>query len=1164
MMGKYDFPLDLNTNNSLKLIVDRIKDDSCILEFGPANGRLTKYLHNEKNCTVDIVEYDLESGLDASVFARNALLGPQKGDITNFYWEDYLKSNKYDYIIFADVLEHLVNPKEVLERSKLFLKKEGIILVSIPNLAHNSIILNLLRDEFLYTQTGILDKTHLRFFTYKTLKRMFEEVGLKTKYEDAVILDVGKNEIDIMYDDFKNYNLDVIKNRGLGTVYQFIFELVDNNNECEIIDKIQPLIENEARNLHSLSSRLDILLKENLRLKEELSSCNEKIVELRSLEGIFQDNNEKIHCLEQELKLCREYKDMYNTISNSTIWRVTKPIRILLDFCKKICRKNRFLFLIYKGLASLKNEGLRITIERVRKYFEGEQYQPLALNSLDNIRIEDVTDLEHFISNVKSCVDKIVLPKVLSGYKGKNIVALISHEGSLTGAPVVIFHLAKFLKEKGYSPILFVPKEGKVIDEFTREGIPTIVYSNLYKDNFILHIRKLFDFVVANTIVSAPIINQLLYTNTPVVWWIHEAMESYKGHLNSMPKSLSDNIFVYTGGDYAKRILLQKRPTYSPETLLYYVPDLLGNSLKNEVKQGQYTFACIGTIEERKCQHILANAIDLMNPELREKCRFVFVGRSYYKPISEVIQNVANKYPDNVEHIEELTQSELKKLYQEIDCLVCPSIDDPMPVVITECLCLSKQVICYANGVGTAEILKKMNAGVLYSENTPRVLSKVLENTITNELNHLQLVNSRNVYEKYFSREAFDNGIEKMLLRIEEFSKRKNNIAVSVIIPSYNAGDDFKVLLPLLRNQVDIDNLEIVVVDSGSKDDTIKICKEYDVKLVEITQEEFSHSYSRNLGARKANNQVLVFMTQDARPTSNEWLSSFVKPLYNDGVAAVCCKEQCPDGTDFYYKICSKLHSSFMMMDNSDRIADISNCENEVDLRKNGNLNDIANAVRKDIFDKFQYRFDYAEDLDLGIRLLQHDYRIAFLSSVKVLHGHNRSADYYLKRIIVETLALDKIFNKKLICVESDFSDAITAYVVLYNADVQIKNTNNSSKLVLLDKYSDLLRCVSDGMIKEFFEGEEKGFHCEQIDMIMRLLYKEERVQKIDISMLEHLAYFYKNYVYDDALKDDGCSIEVVSDAMKKRFASFLGAKLAHVSVNSNLYSAVKNLTNGV
>jgi len=87
---------------------------------------------------------------------------------------------KFDYIIFADVLEHLERPKEILSMYAGYLNKGGKIIISIPNIAHISIILSLLKREWKYTDYGILDKTHLKFFTLKSFLRLLNDVNLTT------------------------------------------------------------------------------------------------------------------------------------------------------------------------------------------------------------------------------------------------------------------------------------------------------------------------------------------------------------------------------------------------------------------------------------------------------------------------------------------------------------------------------------------------------------------------------------------------------------------------------------------------------------------------------------------------------------------------------------------------------------------------------------------------------------------------------------------------------------------------------------------------------------------------------------------------------------------------------------------------------------------------
>ena len=109
-MSKYDCELNLKDRNSLSILVERIKTNSVVLEFGPANGRMTKYMKEQLNCKVFAVEIDEQSARDAAQYTEKIVLD----SIENYSWKEEFKNIKFDYIIFADVLEHLYFPEEVL------------------------------------------------------------------------------------------------------------------------------------------------------------------------------------------------------------------------------------------------------------------------------------------------------------------------------------------------------------------------------------------------------------------------------------------------------------------------------------------------------------------------------------------------------------------------------------------------------------------------------------------------------------------------------------------------------------------------------------------------------------------------------------------------------------------------------------------------------------------------------------------------------------------------------------------------------------------------------------------------------------------------------------------------------------------------------------------
>lgn len=222
-MGNYDFELDLGSQNTMSVINGWIEPESEVLEFGPANGRLTRYLTEEKKCAVTIVEIDAESGAEAKKYAKESYLGKEYGNIEKYYWTQ--TENRYQYIIFADVLEHLINPAQVLKRCKGLLKENGRILISIPNVTHNSIIIDMLNDKFEYDDAGLLDRTHIHFFSYASFLKMAEECGLFICDTASIYSRVGNNEIANSFEDVPIEVANYLRKRVHGSIYQYVVNL---------------------------------------------------------------------------------------------------------------------------------------------------------------------------------------------------------------------------------------------------------------------------------------------------------------------------------------------------------------------------------------------------------------------------------------------------------------------------------------------------------------------------------------------------------------------------------------------------------------------------------------------------------------------------------------------------------------------------------------------------------------------------------------------------------------------------------------------------------------------------------------------------------------------------------------------------------------------------
>jgi 2-polyprenyl-3-methyl-5-hydroxy-6-metoxy-1,4-benzoquinol methylase len=227
-MSKYDFALDMKTDNSVSQILRYIRPDSDVLEIACAHGRMTKYLRETLGCRVSIVERDGEAAQAAAPFASDAtLVGRELGDLEKDGWHNYLRKNRhsFDYIIFADILEHLAHPDRVLTQAIEFLRPEGSIWISVPNLAHNSVLIELLHDRFDYRSVGLLDTTHIHFFSEQSLLKMVWTADLRIARRLDPIQWISRTEFKNSYEGLPWAVAAFLRTRRNGEVYQFVWEL---------------------------------------------------------------------------------------------------------------------------------------------------------------------------------------------------------------------------------------------------------------------------------------------------------------------------------------------------------------------------------------------------------------------------------------------------------------------------------------------------------------------------------------------------------------------------------------------------------------------------------------------------------------------------------------------------------------------------------------------------------------------------------------------------------------------------------------------------------------------------------------------------------------------------------------------------------------------------
>lgn len=241
---------------------------------------------------------------------------------------------------------------------------------------------------------------------------------------------------------------------------------------------------------------------------------------------------------------------------------------------------------------------------------------------------------------------------------------------------------------------------------------------------------------------------------------------------------------------------------------------------------------------------------------------------------------------------------------------------------------------------------------------------------------------------------------------------------VSIIIPTKNAGDEFDYTLRRITQQEGIREIEFVIIDSGSDDKTLEIAKKYSSTIFQISPDAFHHARTRNYGAEKATGEYLVFTVQDAIPIGNYWLYKLLMPIYSGSASAASAIQIPRSDADLFACWSYWAHYVKFLRREKDSIYNRASFDNfdrlsEGDKRIAVSLDNVSLGIKKEIFNLYQFHADYAEDLELGVRLIKDGHSLIFQSSNAVIHSHNRPPVYYLKRSYSDRISVCKILNIK-------------------------------------------------------------------------------------------------------------------------------------------------------
>jgi rhamnosyltransferase len=238
--------------------------------------------------------------------------------------------------------------------------------------------------------------------------------------------------------------------------------------------------------------------------------------------------------------------------------------------------------------------------------------------------------------------------------------------------------------------------------------------------------------------------------------------------------------------------------------------------------------------------------------------------------------------------------------------------------------------------------------------------------------------------------------------------------AVTVFIPTWNAGAEFPEILGRIRSQQLDRAFEVLAIDSGSTDGTVEFLRTQPVRLIEIPNAEFNHGLTRNLGVREARGEIVALVTQDARPADDRWLQRLVDCYASPKVAGAYSRQlPRPDANPF---IRDRLGhwAAAATTPRVQSIRDAAELESFAPLERLARIafDNVSSSVRRAVALEIPFqRRQFGEDLDWGYRVLLAGYEIVFEPRSCVIHSHNHSIWYELKRVYLDHQNLHRLLG---------------------------------------------------------------------------------------------------------------------------------------------------------
>lgn len=333
-------------------------------------------------------------------------------------------------------------------------------------------------------------------------------------------------------------------------------------------------------------------------------------------------------------------------------------------------------------------------------------------------------------------------------------VLLIAHDLGEGGAQGLLFNMAKWFIMKGFYVELFAIGRETILHEFLKIGVQISIYDQFdFTDEEMEDFKNKYDLVVANTLLVYDVVLKF-FKNIPILWWIHEADIYFeKCQIKRETFNVLKKINIFAEGERVQKSFY-KYAGYEIPVLRYGIPSEYSKPVHHRL-----TFALIGYEEYRKGMDIYISAVEKNENKWDDDYRFLIIGNT---------PEIQKKYSrcEKIQFLGELSHDTINTLYGEIDVLVCPSRDDPQPVVITEAM-MQKKCCIISDQTGQATLIKNYREGRICKAGDVDSLAGCIQWVIDHEDARKEIgENAFEVYKKFFSTETFYRRLNEIVTEI--------------------------------------------------------------------------------------------------------------------------------------------------------------------------------------------------------------------------------------------------------------------------------------------------------------------------------------------------------------------------------------------------------------